>query len=140
MYQELQRKKRKRNIQTAAGETAEKVEELVLAAEELPAISQTLRELSEYAAANKRSTVAFTAAQATSIQDTFKCVICRDVMNVPVVAPCCRSLIGCNTCISEWVMTSPNCPKCRDNTFREARFCLTGLEEILEILHPVIRG
>ena len=57
--------------------TIERVEELVLAAEELPAIKETLKELGQYARANKIKTVALTDLQVTTVRDTFQCLICR---------------------------------------------------------------
>lgn len=63
-----------------------------------------------------------------------------DVMSRIVEAPCCHNLIGDDTCLSEWVMNSPNCPKCRDDSFGNRWFWLSGLEDIIDILQPVNRG
>lgn len=50
-----------------------------MAAQELPAISQTLRELAQYARGNKVSTVALTETQIATVKATLKCIICRGV-------------------------------------------------------------
>ncbi|XP_075309264.1 kinesin-like protein KIF23 [Odontesthes bonariensis] len=54
------------------------MEELVLAAEELPAISKALQDLGHFARANKINTIALTDGEVASVKATFKCVICRD--------------------------------------------------------------
>ncbi|KAI4796129.1 hypothetical protein KUCAC02_029441 [Chaenocephalus aceratus] len=125
----------------AAEELVLAAEELVLAAaEELPAITQALRDLSQYAQANKASTVALTTDQVSTVKSTFKCLICRDVMKDPVVAPCCRSLVVCRTCITEWTENSPHCPKCRDESFPGRLFEMTGMQEVIDMLRDIIRG
>lgn len=53
------------------------MEELMMAAEELPVISQTLRDLAKYARDNKVSTVALTETQTATVKATLKCIICR---------------------------------------------------------------
>ncbi|KAL7393435.1 hypothetical protein ABVT39_010912, partial [Epinephelus coioides] len=56
-FNDLQRRKRRRT-NLIEDETKEKLEELLLAAEELPAITHSLRDLGQYVRANKVSTVA----------------------------------------------------------------------------------
>lgn len=58
-------------------QTVRCVEELVLAAEELPAITEALRDLGLYARANRVSTVALTGDQVATVRSTFQCLICR---------------------------------------------------------------
>ncbi|KAF1384195.1 hypothetical protein PFLUV_G00139810 [Perca fluviatilis] len=120
-YQELMRKKRRRTS-GIDGQTVGWVEELVLAAVELPAIPKALRDLGQYARANRVSTVALTGDQVATVRSTFQCLICRDVMENPVVAPCCRSLVGCRVCVEQWTTNSLHCPKCRDDSFQEKKF------------------
>lgn len=57
-------------------ETKAKLDELLLAAGELPAVSQALRDLGQYAKDTK-AYVGLTEAQITFVRDTFKCIICR---------------------------------------------------------------
>ncbi|XP_059183660.1 uncharacterized protein LOC131962686 [Centropristis striata] len=111
------------------------MEELVLAAEELPAISRALQDLGQFARANKVKTIALTDEEVA----TFKCVICRDPMKHPMASSCCRSLIGCQVCIEQWVNHEPSCPKCRDVEFGAKMFVLTGIEDTISILKDTIR-
>ncbi|TNN39834.1 hypothetical protein EYF80_049995 [Liparis tanakae] len=106
-YRELieQKKKRKGRIDD---EHVKKVEKLLRAAEALSAVTQTLKELGDYARANHVNTVALTDPQLTTVRATFQCLICRDVM---VVAQCCRSHIGCRMCVDRWTATNTDCPK-----------------------------
>ncbi|KAK9537991.1 hypothetical protein VZT92_005556 [Zoarces viviparus] len=134
----MQRKRRRTG--QINDETVERVEELVLAAEQLPAIRQSLRELGEYARANKINTVALTDDQVTTVRATFWCLICQDVMDNPVVAQCCRSVIGCRVCVDQWTATTPHCPKCRDVDFINRSFALTGMGDIIDALRDTIRN
>ncbi|KAK9519994.1 hypothetical protein VZT92_022682 [Zoarces viviparus] len=104
------------------------------------AIRQSLRELGEYARANKINTVALTDDQVTTVRATFRCLICQDVMDNPVVAQCCRSVIGCRVCVDQWTATTPHCPKCRDVDFINRSFALTGMGDIIDALRDTIRN
>ncbi|XP_056270262.1 uncharacterized protein LOC130193638 [Pseudoliparis swirei] len=95
-------------------------------------------ELGDYARANKINTVALTDAQVTSVRATFQCLVCRDVMDEPVVAQCCRSLIGCRVCIDQWSATSTHCPKCRDEEFSSNYFAITGMGEVVDVFRDTI--
>lgn len=55
-----------------------------------------------------------------------------------VIAPCCRSLVRCNGCVWEWVLNSPNCPKCRDEHFGEDYFLLSGMDDVMAALRNVV--
>ncbi|KAM3620374.1 uncharacterized protein V6R79_022236 [Siganus canaliculatus] len=137
-YKDLQRRK-KRRISVYEETTKEKLEDLFMAAEELPAVTETLRELVTYARSNKMATVALTEKDVTSVEATFKCVICRDPTRNPIVDPCCRSLISCRECIDEWAANEPSCPRCRDLDFATNRFEITGMEDTVKILRDSIR-
>ncbi|XP_037626470.1 uncharacterized protein LOC119488689 [Sebastes umbrosus] len=71
-YDELQR----RRTSLFEEDVRKNVENLVQAAEELPAITQALRDLGQYAR-NRVATVALTEAQIASVKAIFKCIICR---------------------------------------------------------------
>ncbi|CAM4574112.1 unnamed protein product [Leuciscus chuanchicus] len=66
-YQDLMRRKRRRTS-GIDDQTVRCVEELVLAAEELPAITEALRDLGLYARANRVSTVALTGDQVATVR------------------------------------------------------------------------
>ncbi|CAM4652685.1 unnamed protein product [Leuciscus chuanchicus] len=80
-YQDLMRRKRRRTS-GIDDQTVRCVEELVLAAEELPAITEALRDLGLYARANRVSTVALTGDQVATVRSTFQCLICRDLAQI----------------------------------------------------------
>lgn len=63
----------------ADSEAKNTMEELVMAAQELPAITSTLRELAQFAQSNRVSCVALTETQIATVKATLKCVICRGV-------------------------------------------------------------
>ncbi|XP_056295558.1 RING finger protein 141-like [Pseudoliparis swirei] len=143
-YRELikYKKKRKGGIDDEHVKNVEKLlraaEALLRAAEALPAVTQTLKELGDYARANKVNTVALTDPQVTSVRATFQCLICQDVMDDPVVAQCCRSLIGCRVCVDRWSATSTHCPKCRDEEFSSKYFAITGMGEVVDVFRDTI--
>ena len=52
----------------------------------------------------------------TLIKEIFTCLICKQVSSEssrPVVPPCCKSIVCCYDCISQWILSSPICPHCR---------------------------
>ncbi|TNN26452.1 hypothetical protein EYF80_063411 [Liparis tanakae] len=75
-YSELIAHKKKRNGRID-DEHVGNIEKLLRAAEALPAVTQTLKELGDYARANHVNTVALTDPQVTSVRATFQCLICR---------------------------------------------------------------
>ncbi|KAF5891678.1 uncharacterized protein DAT39_018599 [Clarias magur] len=36
------------------------------------------------------------------------------IMEEPMLSLCCRSIIGCKTCVEQWKETSPHCAQCRE--------------------------
>ncbi len=37
------------------------------------------------------------------LKKAFECCICKPVCRKPIVAPCCRRVIGCDGCIKRWL-------------------------------------
>ena len=45
----------------------------------------------------------------TKVKDAFQCMVCLDVMKPPAIfATCCKRLIACKYCLSQWIPGS--CP------------------------------
>ncbi len=68
--------------------------------------------------------------------DTFKCTICQDVINPPVVySRCCKSMIGCEGCVDMWYGgedgRTKHCPLCRDDRAATETSRLNGLNDFL---------
>ena len=70
-------------------------------------------------------------------QDTFKCAICRAVPITPpvIVAKCCKSILGCDTCVNSWYSRpdalTKHCPKCRVERGYNETLLLHGLDDFL---------
>jgi len=47
---------------------------------------------------------------------------------------CCKSIIGCKTCVEQWQETSNYCAKCRGNSTHSNVFVVNGLAETFSVL------
>lgn len=138
-FQELQSTKKRRisrKDEDAAGigEVTEKIEELVLASQSLPDVTAAIRELTNLAATQR---VILTPSQLQTIKQGFCCVVCMKFIEVPVFTQCCRSMIGCKTCVEQWQETSVHCAKCRGNTTDNNIFEINGLSETFSVLRSL---
>ncbi|XP_034736349.1 uncharacterized protein LOC117949883 [Etheostoma cragini] len=138
-FQELQGKKRRRlsrkdDEATGIGEVTEKLEELVLASQNLPDITATIRELTNLAATQR---VILNQTQLQTIKQGFCCVVCMKFIEEPVFTLCCRSIIGCKTCVEQWQETSVHCAKCRENTAGNNILQVNGLSEVFSVLRSL---
>lgn len=52
-------------------------EEVVLVAQGLQEVSTTIKELTNLASSNRRTTVSLTEAEAAAVKDAFTCVVCK---------------------------------------------------------------
>ena len=76
------------------------------------------------------------------IYDTFKCIICQNTMEGPVIfARCCKTLIGCQKCVDQWYRgedgQARSCPKCRAERAFVETSRLVGLDEFLQAIGPL---
>ncbi|KAI7807114.1 hypothetical protein IRJ41_022630, partial [Triplophysa rosa] len=138
-FQELQRTKRRRMSRkdedaAGIGEITEKIEELVLASQSLPDITAAVKELTNLAATQR---VILTPSQLQTIKQGFCCVVCMKFIEEPVFTECCRSIIGCKTCVEQWQETSVHCAKCRGNTAGNNIFEINGVSEALAVLRSL---
>lgn len=58
-------------------EVLERIEEVVLASQELPEVAQAIRGLSELTLARRRFILYFTDEERTAIKNAFSCIICK---------------------------------------------------------------
>ena len=72
----------------------------------------------------------------SSFGKTFECIICRDICKKPVVAGCCRRVIGCDACISRWDTQNSTCPLCLCELSQ--RWQLRGLDDMLLLANNII--
>ena len=50
-----------------------------------------------------------------TLYNTFKCIICTDIVaedSEALIPPCCQSVLFCKDCITRWMENSPSCPYC----------------------------
>ncbi|XP_035981082.1 uncharacterized protein LOC105935689 isoform X2 [Fundulus heteroclitus] len=141
-FQVLQGNKRRRmssrKDEEAAGigEVTEKIEELLLASQNLPDVTASIRELTNLAATQK---VILTPSQLHTIKQGFCCVICMKFIEEPVFTQCCQSIIGCKTCVEQWQETSVHCAKCRVNTAGNNILEVNGLSEAFSVLSSLFQ-
>lgn len=75
------------------------------------------------------------------IYDTFKCIICQNAMEPPIIfAKCCKTIIGCQKCVGEWYRGNGQtryCLKCRSERAFVDTSRLVGLDEFLQAVNPL---
>ena len=68
--------------------------------------------------------------------EAFKCKICLDTSTPPIiVTKCCRSILGCQSCVDQWYAgddgLSKSCPNCRADRGYAETFRLLGVDELV---------
>ncbi|XP_052250467.1 uncharacterized protein LOC127857823 [Dreissena polymorpha] len=84
--------------------------------------------------------VAVNREEERAIKDAFTCVICKGPVSHPIFATCCKSLVGCRTCVDTWYDRPPpaSCPKCRSQD--GTRHAVTGLNEAVHALRAIVEN
>ncbi|KAF4118126.1 hypothetical protein G5714_000177 [Onychostoma macrolepis] len=136
-----QESKRKRPSQRDDGSSGlqdvfERIEEVVLAAQGLQEVTSVMKELSDVASSNRRTTLVMTNFQAQQLQTAFNCHVCKGPFQEPMFAVCCRSIVGCKVCVLQWHETSSQCLKCRQECTNV--YEVTGLSDALSVLKDII--
>jgi len=55
-----------------------------------------------------------TQSRYSDLRQCFECLICKETVCFPaLVSPCCNIVVGCQTCVDQWLTNSPQCPQCR---------------------------
>ncbi|KAA0721199.1 hypothetical protein E1301_Tti019609 [Triplophysa tibetana] len=122
VFAEMGRRKRRKLGQASRHEGSElfeirdKIEEVLLASEGLPAVSAKLRELCKH-------------SEGLTEQ--------QRVMNSPVLARCCRSLVGCRQCVDVLLQEGQACVKCRSAITGESLVAVAGLFEVLSVIRAI---
>lgn len=86
------------------------------------------------------SKVQIPLALKNSLKENFKCRICHSLPIKPpvMISRCCRNLLGCESCCSNWYSgleaMSKRCPLCRAERGLSETMRLIGLDDFLEIL------
>ena len=68
------------------------------------------------------------------IATCFNCVICKALASSPVVSSCCHRVVGCETCVLQWVSERSRCPLCSSATTASAVFVLRGFDDVMQVL------
>ena len=80
------------------------------------------------------------------LQETFCCCICRCTMVPPVIfGRCCKSLIGCQSCVNRWFwgdsgLMQQSCPKCRTERAYAETCIFKGIDDLLAAIHPLVQS
>ncbi|GAA6082655.1 uncharacterized protein LOC109054866 [Tachysurus ichikawai] len=136
VFAEMGRRKRRKLGQAKRHEESElleirnKIEEVLLASEGLPAVSAKLRELSKHSEG-------LTEQQSEILKTSFRCNVCRGVMNSPMLARCCHSLVGCRECVNAILQEGQGCVKCRSPITEESLVAVAGLSEVLNVIRAI---
>ncbi|XP_028454800.1 uncharacterized protein LOC114569201 [Perca flavescens] len=99
----------------SAQEVIGKINQLKQAAESLQDITTTINQLSELA--KSKTTTVMPDACLHTLKEAFTCLICKALMEEPMNSTCCDSLVGCRTCVEQWLLTADHCLKCRAQEF-----------------------
>ena len=80
------------------------------------------------------------------LTDTFKCSICCQSPTTPPVifGRCCKSIIGCQSCVDEWYRgedgMEKNCPLCGSERALPETMRVHRLDDFLLAIEPLISG
>ncbi len=58
-------------------------------------------------------------------------------MDSPVLARCCRSLVGCRLCVDVILQQGQGCVKCRSAITGESLVAVAGLSEVLNVIRAI---
>ncbi|XP_056256517.1 uncharacterized protein LOC130184574 [Seriola aureovittata] len=124
---------------TSLQEVHDKIEEVILAAQGLSEVTTVIKDLSKHASNTTGAMLVLTHTMITHVKDAFGCIVCKGLMEEPVMAVCCKSFVGCKNCVDQWMLTSDQCLKCRADEFSVNAHRLISLDNVLSILGGVIK-
>lgn len=65
------------------------------------------------------------------------CAICKSVATVPIISPCCQRVVGCESCINNWLVSHNRCPLCNTSDRISGRFKLKGFDQALSVVNVI---
>ncbi|XP_059403398.1 uncharacterized protein LOC132136873 isoform X2 [Carassius carassius] len=113
----------------SAQEVIGKINQLKEAVESLHDITTTINQLSELA--KSKTTTAMPDAYLRTLKDAFTCLICKALMEEPMFSTCWESLVRCQTCVEQWLLTADHCLKCRAQEFASKVHQVKGFSAFL---------
>lgn len=76
------------------------------------------------------------------IRETFKCTIYLSVpVKVPIIAKCCKTILGCNECVNRWYsgpdsLNKP-CPLCNDERGYSETMIWKGVDNFVKAIEDL---
>ena len=68
-------------------------------------------------------------------RQVFKCLICNITTTLPLaISPCCKIVLGCNTCVERWLDEEGTCPHCRQQLAQTGCAQLPVIPSLVELL------
>ena len=71
------------------------------------------------------------------LKKALECCICKYTCNRPVVVRCCGRIIGCSSCVEQWLVNEVSCPLCRVTGQMVSKIQLKGFEEVVAFFRMV---
>ena len=59
-----------------------------------------------------------------------ECCICKFTCRKPIVVPCCGRIVGCSSCVDQWLVNELRCPLCRVSGQMAHKIHLRGFDEV----------
>ncbi|KAK5870632.1 hypothetical protein PBY51_003563 [Eleginops maclovinus] len=122
-----------RREDTGLQDVVAEIEEVIEAAQGLKEVTKSIKEVTE--GTGKATLLCLQEGEVNALKTVFGCLVCTGPVEKPIFSSCCRSIIGCRSCIQQWEHSHDYCPKCRcqDRETNE----VAGLDEALAVLRKL---
>ncbi|KAK5856932.1 hypothetical protein PBY51_010210 [Eleginops maclovinus] len=127
------RRRLSRREDTGLQDVVAEIEEVIEAAQGLKEVTKSIKEVTE--GTGKATLLCLQEGEVNALKTVFGCLVCPGPVEKPIFSSCCRSIIGCRSCIQQWEHSHDYCPKCRcqDRETNE----VAGLDEALAVLRKL---
>ncbi|KAK5859360.1 hypothetical protein PBY51_020922 [Eleginops maclovinus] len=127
------RRRLSRREDTGLQDVVAEIEEVIEAAQGLKEVTKSIKEVTE--GTGKATLLCLQDGEVNALKTVFGCLVCPGPVEKPIFSSCCRSIIGCRSCIQQWEHSHDYCPKCRcqDRETNE----VAGLDEALAVLRKL---